>query len=314
MKNLNLIPLVVAGMAGALCYPGTCKAADVSWNKATGGNWNVATNWNTGTVPGPGDNVSITLPGVFTVTLNANASVASLTVGGDAGIQTLAIASSIYTLTLNGPGSINANGVLNLSGGTITGNGDLTVAGNMNWSGGTLSGAGVTTIPSNGTLTLASAATKSLNGRTINNAGRVIVSGAGTFQMSTKATLNNQEGGTVDIQTDATISSSGTPASVLNNAGVLLRSSGNNIATIGAVFNNTKTVQLKTGMLRLSGGGTSSGDINTDAATTLRFGSGYELTAAGTVTSAGLVISTAAQSTWPRPIMSPAARPSVEAR
>jgi hypothetical protein len=289
MKNLNLIPLIVAGMAGALGYPGTCKAADVSWTKAAGGNWNVATNWSTGTVPGPGDNVSITLPGTYTVTLNANASVASLTVGGDAGLQTLAIASSSYTLTLNGPGLINGNGVLNLSAGTITGNGDLTVAGSMNWSGGTLSGAGLTAISSNGTLNLTSAAAKSLNGRTINSAGRVIVSGAGTFQMSAQATLNNQEGGTVDIQTDANLTSSGTPASVFNNAGVLVRSSGNNIATIGAVFNNTKTVQLKTGTLRLSGGGTSSGDINGDAATILRFGSSYELTAAGTVTSAGLV-------------------------
>ena len=287
MKNLILTPLVIVGLLIVLCYPGASRAADISWNKAGGGNWNVATNWSTGTVPGPADNVSITYPGTYTVTLNANASVASLTVGGDVGKQTLAIASGSYTLTLNGPGLINGNGVLNLSAGTITGNGDLTVVGIMNWSGGTLSGAGSTTISSSGTLSLAGGATKILNARTLDNTGHVTFLGLGPFQMTGKTTFNNQEDGTADIQNDTTISSSGSPASVLNNAGVLERSSGDGVATISAVFNNTRTVRLKTGTLRLSGGGASSGDINADAATTLRFSSGYELT--GTVTSAGTV-------------------------
>jgi len=75
------------------------------------GNWSSASTWGGAGVPGSGDTATITS---FTVTLDVNATVA--------------------TLTLNS--------------GTITGTQSLTVTSALNWNGGTLSGAGTTTIPS----------------------------------------------------------------------------------------------------------------------------------------------------------------------
>jgi CSLREA domain-containing protein len=123
--------------------PGDCV-----WNNAAGGNWGTASNWDScgGGVPGMSDNALITLDGTYTVTLNVTATILGLTLGGSNGTQTLSI--SANTLTLNDTSTVNANGILSQSGGTLTGSGNLTVSGTMNWSGGTVSGSGSFTVSS----------------------------------------------------------------------------------------------------------------------------------------------------------------------
>jgi len=59
-------------------------AGTVSWVGGTG-NWNTPTNWDPAGVPGPGDGVLITEDGTYTVTLDVDAIVASLTLGGSTG-------------------------------------------------------------------------------------------------------------------------------------------------------------------------------------------------------------------------------------
>src|SRR5262245_8475508 len=106
-------------IGAALVLPALCLSpalgASVSWVNASGGNWNTPANWDAG-VPGAGDDAVITLAGTYTVTLDVNTSVASLTLGGASGTQTFSATSR--TLTLGGASAVNANGALNLSSST----------------------------------------------------------------------------------------------------------------------------------------------------------------------------------------------------
>ena len=43
----------------------------VSWISKTSGNWNLGSNWSTGTVPGPGDDVIINESGSPTITVSS---------------------------------------------------------------------------------------------------------------------------------------------------------------------------------------------------------------------------------------------------
>jgi YDG domain len=99
-------------------------ATTIGWNNTSGGNWSDATNWNPNQVPGAVDTALITnTTGTFTVTVDTNAAVSGLTVGGGAsGVQSLKIASG-STLSVggalntagNGPVTLAPGGVLNLA-------------------------------------------------------------------------------------------------------------------------------------------------------------------------------------------------------
>ena len=142
--------LTVVFLLGLVAFPDRAQAADVSWRDAATGNWNDPANWDSGTVPGALDNVSITVGGTYTVTLSEDATVARLTVGAPSGMQTLAIGGR--TFTLNGASSITSNGVLNFTGGVLTSNGELTVTGILDWRAGTMSGTGKIAVASGGLL------------------------------------------------------------------------------------------------------------------------------------------------------------------
>ncbi|NUQ48097.1 MAG: thrombospondin type 3 repeat-containing protein, partial [Phycisphaerae bacterium] len=93
---------------------------DVYWINPSGGNWSTPGNWSGGAVPGAADNVFISLDGTYTVTMDVNPGIASLTLGAATGTQTLTMAGR--TLTLNGPTAttVNANGVVNVMAGPST--------------------------------------------------------------------------------------------------------------------------------------------------------------------------------------------------
>lgn len=102
-------------------------AVTVSWNNPAGGQWTVATNWNPAKVPTASDDVAITLPGSYVVTLDQNATIASITLGGPTGEQTLDVLGG--TLTIGQMSTISSNGQLLLSGGVIAGTGVLRIDG-----------------------------------------------------------------------------------------------------------------------------------------------------------------------------------------
>ena len=261
---------------------------EVDWINASGGNWNTASNWSTGGVPGSTSDVIIDFSGTYTVTLDVNTTITSLTLGNSSGPQTLSVNGK--TLTLNGPGAstIDNNGVLDFNGGTLTGGGDLTVNGAFNWTGGTMSGSGTTSIASGGTLTLSGGSTKTLSGRTVDNAGTATLSNTGEFDLRNGVVFTNQAGGTFDAQSDAFIDHGFGTAPTFSNNGTFKKSGGTGTTTFEPVFNNTGVVQVQSGTLDLTGGGTSSGSFDAASGTTLDFGGGtHTLNTGATFTGAG---------------------------
>ena len=217
-----------------------------------------------------------------------NTTITSLTLGNSSGPQTLSVNGK--TLTLNGPGAstIDNNGVLDFNGGTLTGGGDLTVNGAFNWTGGTMSGSGTTSIAYGGTLTLSGGSTKTLSGRTVDNAGTATLSNTGEFDLRNGVVFTNQAGGTFDAQSDAFIDHGFGTAPTFSNNGTFKKSGGTGTTTFEPVFNNTGVVQVQSGTLDLTGGGTSSGSFDAASGTTLDFGGGtHTLNTGATFTGAG---------------------------
>ncbi len=97
---LGAIAIPAAG-AQTSASPHAAGCTD-TWKAAVSGLWGVPSNWSTGKIPGNTDDVCITLPGTYTVTLapwsigtadpnNNGAGVAAITIGasGGGGIETL---------------------------------------------------------------------------------------------------------------------------------------------------------------------------------------------------------------------------------
>jgi hypothetical protein len=82
----------------------------ITFISITTGNWNTGSTWNTGTVPGPNDNVIIA--NSHTVTVNADAFCANLTInqGGAASVLQVGNGGQSRTLTINGNVTVGVNG------------------------------------------------------------------------------------------------------------------------------------------------------------------------------------------------------------
>jgi PKD-like domain/SprB repeat len=99
------------------------KAGNVNWLAAVPGNWNDGTKWSGGIAPGLNDTAIIDIPGTYTVTLNTNASISKLILGGISGKQTISSTGTI--LTIGTASMINDNGIYTMSSATINGAGAL---------------------------------------------------------------------------------------------------------------------------------------------------------------------------------------------
>ncbi|HEX7134030.1 MAG TPA: hypothetical protein VF228_15750 [Iamia sp.] len=124
------VALATLGVAAAPAAPGAAAPGDCtkSWTTPTSGDWSDASRWSGGTVPQASDSVCITVPGTYTVSLEASATVAFLQVGaaptargatlevGDGGTTPLTLASlvtvegtlrALQPLTVSGPLTID---------------------------------------------------------------------------------------------------------------------------------------------------------------------------------------------------------------
>ena len=157
----------LVAFAGVLAACAPAIAVDYVWNNAAGGDWGTAANWTPNGVPNAtADTATITLAGTYTVTVVGSFTVGSVAIGGASGTQTLSLpgggSGGILTLNAGAPTAtmtVNANGAVNQSGGTLQtsgGNaGQVTVNGRYDWSGGSVNYASFTVAPT-GTLALAS--------------------------------------------------------------------------------------------------------------------------------------------------------------
>src|SRR5262249_53943061 len=143
-------------------------------------------------------------------------------------------------------------------GGTLTCTGDLTVTKSLIWSGGIMRGAGTTTIASGARLTVPGVdSAVTLDGRTLNNAGTTIVSGAYYINVVNGGMFANLAGATFDLQGNITQILGDARSSFLN-AGTLLKSGGIGITPFyNLAFTNTGTVDVQKGTLALQAGGAS---------------------------------------------------------
>ncbi|HEV8199575.1 MAG TPA: MopE-related protein, partial [Candidatus Polarisedimenticolia bacterium] len=259
-------------------------ASPIGWINPAGGNWNTPGNWSPAQVPGAADDAQITLDGTYTVTLDADASVASLTLGGTTGTQTLGLTAS-RTLTLSGPGSVGAHGVVAQVNGVLRGTGTLTVDGAYNWSGGTMTDGGTTTV--NGPFAISGTPAKTLfGGRHLETNGTTTWTGTGDIaSCGSGFTCVIANSGTWDIQNDRIMSiSSGGTTTFVNN-GTVRKTAGIGATSIFAAMNNASLVDITVpgGTLGLDGGGTSTGSFTGSAGTTLRFGGAATLDAGSSI-------------------------------
>jgi hypothetical protein len=101
----------------------------IAWSAAVSGNWSDSTKWTGGVVPTAADDVVITMAGTYTITLDTNPTVNSLTIGEASGSQTLTGVEK--TLNINTATIVNAKGVIDLGGGVLNLNDASTLAGTI---------------------------------------------------------------------------------------------------------------------------------------------------------------------------------------
>jgi hypothetical protein len=260
-----------------LCLGTSARAVTIIWTNTAGGNWSVANNWNPNQAPGSSDNAVITNNGTYLVTLDTNVTVANLTLGGSSDQQTLT--TSGKNLTVNSASAVNANGIIQLNGGGVFGN--LAVTGQLVWISGQLGSANVgMTVATNGLLVLAGVnGTDYVLGQYLTNAGTIFLQ-SGNLDINWSAyngNLINSSGGLVDIQADVSVDNAGNSLGFVNQ-GTVRKSGGTGITSINPIFNNTGKLDVQTGTVKLTGGGSGGGQFTTAEGTTLIFANSYQAT------------------------------------
>lgn len=205
-----------------------------------------------------------------------------------------------YTLDtgsdVTGAGTTRLNGVTRVNGGVtieaaelsslLLGPGTLTVPRSLLWTGGTASN-GTLTLPAGATAELSTASTKSLDAFTLNNQTTLTWRDAGAINLVSNSTINNA--GTFEARDDGTIQFVGGTACTFNNSGTFRKTTGAGTTTLsGMPFNNTGTVEVNSGTLRLANAGISSGPFNLGPNATLEFAGGNYRFATGASVSGGL--------------------------
>ena len=173
--------------------------------------------------------------------------------------------------------------------GTLNGSDNITVTGATNWTSG---GASTPTISGSGNLILQggltfSGGSFSLSGRTLENFGTETTTSNGTSLSMTSATIINESGTIWNLKNTGAISNNG-GTDTFTNQGTFNASVAGTTNTIGVTFNTGGPVNVNSGTLSLTGGGSSTGaSFSVSSGATLGFDSSYSIDAASTVSGAG---------------------------
>ncbi len=141
---------------------GTVSLSTVEWISTASGDWNVGSNWSTGTVPGSNDTVIIDVPGAS---------------------PTITISSGTHSVL-----SISASDPLSITGGSLIVAASSTIGGGLSMTGGTLeaTGAGVP-LTVTGTTTVSGANFYAQNGATLNVPNLVSYTGGQNYPTTLQA-------------------------------------------------------------------------------------------------------------------------------
>jgi uncharacterized repeat protein (TIGR01451 family) len=284
---------------------------------AGGGNWNDPTKWSPNGIPGSGagDTVSILCCAAYSMNYAmpnelagfTNASTINFAAGGNLRL---------------GAGTHTNNGTMNVSAGTLTiNNTTLTVPGGALFTVGNATiNASAGILACNGCNMTIGGANVSLNALTLNNTGAIVFNTTGTMNLGGGTAINNNSGGTFDLQNNGNIHWITNPqVNFNNNAGAVLKkttTAGTTQFTNGALLNNNGIVDAQLGTIQIPGG-TSSGTFQAASPQSVDFASAVHTMAGatvlgngvrlngGTITGAGgLTIPNTAVMTWSSGTMS----------
>jgi len=256
----------------------------VLWTGTAGdNNWDTPANWNTDSVPGSADDVTINTSANVVHSAGVTDTINSLTSSEPLSITggTLSIASASSTTS-----------TLTINGGTLNDAGGLTVGGLLALDTGTLSGSGVVT--AKGGIASSVNGGFLIDGSTLDNvAGQTATWIGGDVTLADGAVINNF--GTVLIQAGGGIGQGAGAASTFNNDGTITAAAGTGSFIISVPVKTAGgTVDIKSGTFGLFGGGTSTGgtftaesgtefDLGAPSGGTWALDSGSSIGGAGTV-------------------------------
>lgn len=296
-----VLSVSASGLTGATTTPVDVVAPGSAnvWINLAGGNWSNALNWSKGLVPSTTDTIFIRQSGTYTVNLDVSATVEKLIVGGRAGLQTLQV--NANTLTSQGVGTTTvgtAGRLVLASSGILTGPGGYEIFGTFDWISGQITGgAGLLTVMNGGQINISGTPIRYLTDYGVTIAGAGVWSDPGFIYTGSAGALTIAAGGSLDIQGDGQFlynQGGAISAVTVQGGGVLNRSTSTGTAVIGGLLNNDGQVNLSTGTLQASGGGTGAGAWSIASGTTLNLaggthnlgsflGDGVALVTAGTV-------------------------------
>jgi|GEM_PF-1508011 len=187
-------------------------------------------------------------------------------VGGTIQFDTLSLETGFGTASFNSGDPVQVSNLI-IAPGTVQGPSTVTVTTLLTWGGSYAEsrfiGPGVVNL--NGDTTIeAGGSTKRLDNRVLNNAGTATF--LHRLRLDGSAAFNNLPSGVMDIQVDGELIDGS-----LNNAGTMVKSAGTGTSEVRAAANNTGTVEVQAGVLRLH----------------TRYGSYYVQTAGQTVLNGG---------------------------
>jgi RHS repeat-associated protein len=281
--RIVILTLIVGLLFGWLADLSAPTAADAfepvcgdTWSESAVGNWSEGGHWSTGAPPAAGEVACVGAGASVQITGGSNQAAlveggGALTISGGTLELTGAISgegSSIGTLTLSA-GTLDVAGTLGVTkaftatgDATISGGGTVTVEGAAtgtleSTSTGcqqlTVSGSG-TTLANQGTLRFTGFTNEGNNGEVRLSSGARLVN-AGTFVDDAQDTFGFGCGG------DASVAGAGSFA----NSGTLVKDAGTAVTAITVPFENTGTVNVQSGQLSPTGGGSSTGGTWTTA-------------------------------------------------
>ncbi len=174
---------------------------------------------------------------------------------------------------------------LDLIAGTLDGTGTVTISNAMNWAAGTMGGSGRTIIPPGVTLNISNAIGIVLSVRALENGGTTLLTGAGGLTLQFGAVITNRAGALFEVQSAGSFVSI-SAGNRIDNAGTFRKSVNVGTTTVPFSFNNSGTVDIRSGILAANGGYVSSSSalLNCALGGTVP-GTNYgQLQVAGTVT------------------------------
>lgn len=234
--------------------PAGCpETTDIFWiQRTTNGFWDVAGNWSLNRLPGPADDVCISVPTSVSVTHRI----------GTTRINSLACTNRVIlnvgTIEIASDSTLDCP--FTLSGGTLAGSGNLTMNGLLTWESGAMRGTGMTF--ASGGISFVTAGVKTLARRLDNSATATFPSSSVGLRTETGALFNNLAGGVVEFQGGVFFGQSVGSTGAITNAGTL-RKTGTGAVAIRVPLTNH-------GLVDVAGGTLGSGDFTQTASGTLR--------------------------------------------